>query len=106
MRPALAVLVCVAALSVIVTVVAAQTVFGTVAVSATATIVVPPLAEDVDGDGCVGNWDLYLVSRDLEQVAPETQATNVNADGAVDVGDVAAVAALFGTRTFGTAPCP
>ena len=107
MRPALIVLVCVlAALSVIVTVVAAQNIFGTAPVSATVTIVVPPLPEDLDGDGCVGPRDLALVARGLGPAAPIQDRADINDDGLVDIVDVASVAVILGTRYFGSETCP
>ena len=108
MRPALAILAFVMAVSVIVTVVAAQNIFGTVAISATANIVVPPGGEDVDGDGCVSDKDFALVAGSFGLAAPLAEAADpadVNGDGVVDVVDLTLVGLAFGTRTFGSGPC-
>ena len=101
MRPAIviAISVCIVALSVLGSVVAASTIFHTVPVSATATIL--PL-EDVDGDGCVGARDLFLVARVLGAEAPV--GADVNRDGEMDIVDLSLVAAAFGT--LGSEPCP
>ena len=102
-------LVCIIAVAVLVNAGAASTIFGTVAVSATVTIVASPIPEDLDGDGCVGQEDLSFVARDLGQPVQssgEAAAADVNGDGQVDILDVALIAVSFGTRTFGTGPCP
>ena len=101
-RPVLAVMAFVMAVSFIVTVVAAQNIFGTEVVSATVNIVIPPVREDVDGDGCVGARDLILVARNLGVDVPE--GADVNGDGKVDIVDLSLVAASFGT--LGSEPCP
>ena len=111
MRPAIAVLVSLVAVAAIVSAVAASTIFGTVAVSATVNIVVPPLPEDVDGDGCVGHNDLAIVSRhlpglDTSSIGGAAVRSDVNGDGHVDVEDVSQIALVFGTQTFGSEPCP
>ena len=111
MRPAIAVLVCLVAVAAIVSAVAASTIFGTVAVSATVNIVVPPLPEDIDGDGCVGEKDLAIVTRNLpgpdgSSLEGADVRADVNGDGHVDVEDVSQIGLVFGTRTFGSEPCP
>ena len=106
MRLAVATLGSLMALAVFAGVVAAATILHTVPVSATANIVLPPVAEDVDGDGCVGYSDLALVAGVLDQAQPFLEAADVNGDGVVDVEDLAAVAASLGTRTHGDALCP
>ena len=105
MRLAVATLASLMAVAVFAGVVAAATILHTVPVSATANIV-SPVAEDVDGDGCVGYSDLALVAGVLDQAQPSVEAADVNGDGVVDVEDLAAVAASLGTRTHGDAPCP
>ena len=103
----IAVLACIAALTVLVGVVwAAQTIFGTVELSATANVVVPPQPEDLDGDGCVGPRDLALVARNLGLAGPSQGGADINKDGLSDIIDVSSVAHEYGTRNFGTAPCP
>ena len=109
MRLALIAFVCVTALLVFVGVVAASTILHTVPIAATATIVAPAVPEDVDGDGCVGPGDLALIARDLGMLGAPlvgADATDINVDGRVDISDVTLAALLFGTRTFGSAPCP
>ena len=106
MRLALATLVGIVATVVFVAAVAAATILHSIPVSATANIVLPPAAEDVDGDGCVGYSDLALVAGILDTGQPSLDAADVNGDGVVDIEDPAAVAASLGTRTHGDAPCP
>ena len=106
MRSVLIVLVFVVAPSGMVSVAAASTIFGTVVVSATATIVAAPQPEDLDGDGCVGSRDLYLVVRNLGLAAPSPQEADINNDGRVDILDATSVALLFGIRSFGSGRCP
>ena len=80
-----------------VSVAAASTIFGTVEVSATATIVALP--QDVDGDGCVNDWDLYLVAQDLGSEVPQDWNTDLDGDLGVDVSDLSSVARVFGVGT-------
>ena len=97
MRPALVItiLASIVALSVIGGVVAASSIFQTVPVSATVTILA---VEDVDRDGCVGTKDLILVGRNLGVDVPE--GADVNLDGQVDVVDLVLVAASIGTASI------
>ena len=101
-RPAVAGLVCILALAVLVNAVAASTIFGTVTVSATVTIVPSTILEDLDGDGCVGQQDLSIVARSLGQdIQSSDGVADVNGDGVVDVVDLTLVG-----LAFGTGPCP
>ena len=104
----IAVLACIAALTVLVGVVwAAQTIFGTVgALRHGPTWWSPPQPEDLDGDGCVGPRDLALVARNLGLAGPSQGGADINKDGLSDIIDVSSVAHEYGTRNFGTAPCP
>ena len=106
MRIALCVAVFVLAVSVLTGVAAASTILVTVTLNATVTILPSSGTEDVDGDGCVGPQDLAIVGRSIDSDSPPAQGADVNKDGQVDVRDLASVALLFGTRTFGSQPCP
>ena len=88
----IAILVCIVALSVLGGVVLASTIFQTVPVSATVTILA---LEDVDGDGCVGERDLIQVARNLGADVPE--GADINGNGDVDIVDLSLVGARFGT---------
>ena len=101
MRPAIVIAISawIVALSALVSVVAASTIFQTVPVSATATVLA---LEDVDRDGCVGARDLILVARNLGVDVP--QGADINGDGEVDVVDLTLVAASLGI--LGSGPCP
>ncbi len=99
MRPAWVVLVCLVAvaLSALAGVVLASTIFQTVPIAATVTILPSGLPEDVDGDGSVDERDLALVVANLGTTVPPGDPTDVNGDGQVDILDLAAVALRFGT---------
>ena len=95
MRLALILILCtVIVLASIAGTVAASAIFGTVEVTATANIVALP--QDVDGNGCVDGWDLYLVAQDLGVQVPQNWITDLNGDQAVDVSDLSSVARVFG----------
>ena len=96
MRSVLIITVCAVAMVAVAGTVAASTIFGTVEISATANIVAAPLPQDVDGDGCVDNWDLYLVARDLGVEVPQDWSTDLDGDFLVDVSDLSYVAGVFG----------